>query len=87
VDGHEENPSVPKYLVAAHPIQQALLEEAAGKGIEDLSLREIGKKIGVGSPQKIKHHLQQMVKYGFLDIVEGKYRVGVMLTKRAALRR
>jgi len=69
-----------RYLIAAHPIQRALLEEVAGKGVDDLSLREMAKRIGVdASPQKIKHHLGQMVKYGFLDIVGGKYRVGKAL--------
>lgn len=68
---------MPKYVIAAHPIQRALLEEVAGKGIDDVSLREMAKRIGAdASPQKIKHHLGQMVKYGFLDIVQGKYRVG-----------
>lgn len=72
-----------KYLIAAHPIQRALLGEVAGKGIDDLSLREMAKRIGFdASPQKIKHHLGQMVKYGFLDIVGGKYRVGRTLRSR-----
>ncbi len=66
-----------RYLIAAHPIQRALLQEVAGKGIDDLSLRDIGKRIGLNaSPQKIKHHLSQMVKYGYLDIIAGQYRVG-----------
>lgn len=77
--------SGPKYLIAAHPMQQALLQAVAGKGLDDLSLREMAQRIGAdASPQKIKHHLGQMVKYGFLDIVEGKYRIGVMLAKRTS---
>lgn len=71
-----------KYLIAAHPIQQALLEQVAGKGIDDVPLREIARKVGETSPQKIKHHLGQMVKYGFLDIVGGRYRVGKTLIRR-----
>lgn len=71
------------YLIAAHPIQRALLDEVAGKGIDDLSLREMAKRIGSdASPQKIKHHLGQMVKYGFLDIIGGRYRIGKALVKR-----
>lgn len=72
-----------KYLVAAHPTQQAILALVDGKGIDDMSLREIGKRVGANSsPQQIKHHLGQMVRYGFLDIVGGKYRVGIALKKR-----
>jgi predicted transcriptional regulator len=74
----------PKYLIAAHPIQRALLSEVAGKGVDDLSLREMAKRIGSdASPQKIKHHLGQMVKYGFLDIIGGRYRVSRLLEKRS----
>lgn len=73
-----------KYLIAAHPIQRALLEQVSGKGIDELSLRAVAKQIGAdASPQKIKHHLGQMVKYGFLDVIGGKYRVGRTLRGRA----
>lgn len=69
-----------RYAIAAHPIQRAILDEVAGKGIDDLSLRAIAQRIGTkSSPQQIKHHLTQMVRYGFLDIVGGKYRVGAAL--------
>lgn len=65
-----------QYLIAAHPIQQALLHLVAGAGIDELSLRELGSACGDASPQQVKHHLGQMVKYGFLDIVGGRYVVG-----------
>ena len=70
-----------KYRIAAHPIQQAILDLAQDKGLDDLSLREIGKlfSLGKSSPQIVKHHLGQMVKYGFLDIVNGKYRIGSVM--------
>lgn len=74
-----------RYLIAAHPIQQAILEIADGKDIAGLSLREIAKRAGLGpqtSPQKIKHHLGQMVRYGFLDIIDGKYQVSRQLRAR-----
>lgn len=71
-----------KYLIAAHPIQQAILDEVAGKSIDSMSLRAIGERVGIeGSPQQIKHHLGQMVKYGFLDVVDGRYRVGRRLKR------
>jgi len=63
--------------IAAHPIQVRIVQLVIGRGIDDLSLREIGEQIGCpGSPQQVKHHLQQLVKYGFLDIVGGQYRLG-----------
>lgn len=72
-----------KYLIAAHPLQQAILEMVTGKGVDQLSLRGIAVAIGLNppSPQRVKHHLSQMVKYGFLDVVGGKYRVGSTLLK------
>lgn len=70
----------PKYVIAAHPVQVAIVELVAGRGIDDLTLRAIGKHVGAGaSPQQVKHHLQQLVRYGFLDIVGGKYRIGKQL--------
>lgn len=66
-----------RYVIAAHPIQQAIVDLVAGHGVDALSLREIGARIGVrGSPQQVKHHLNSLVRYGFLDIVNGKYRIG-----------
>ena len=77
----------PRYLIAAHPIQRAVLERVSGKGIDELSLRNIGATVshannGVPvSAQQVKHHLTQMVRYGFLDIVRGKYRIGSLLRR------
>jgi hypothetical protein len=69
------------HLIAAHPVQQAIIDMAEGKALDDLSLREIGERVGAPkvSPQQIKHHLSQLVRYGFLDIVGGKYRIGATL--------
>ena len=69
-----------KIRIAAHPVQVKIVELVAGRGIDELTLRAIGQKVGVGaSPQQIKHHLTQLVRYGFLDIVSGKYRIGKAL--------
>ena len=70
--------------IAAHPIQVKLVELVVGHGItnhgiDGMTLRAIGAKVGEASPQKVKHHLNQLVKYGFLDIVGGKYRLGKAL--------
>jgi hypothetical protein len=72
-----------KLKIAAHPIQQAIIEYVCDKEIDSLSLRKLGNKIGFknSSPQKIKHHLGQLVKYGFLDIVAGKYVIGKLIKK------
>ena len=53
---------------ALHPIQEKLLKLAKNKGISGLSLRDIGELVGDRSPQKIKHHLQQLEKRGLLKI-------------------
>jgi hypothetical protein len=68
--------------IAAHPIQRAILELVEKNEIyfNELSLREIAAKIGAkSSPQQIKHHLVQMVRYGFLDVIGGKYKVGKIM--------
>lgn len=53
-----------------HPIQQALLELSRTQNLAKLTLREMAAAIGRGgeSPQKIKHHLLQLQRRGFLGI-------------------
>ncbi len=53
-----------------HPIQEELLKLSKKKNLAKLSLREMAKLIGMPnqSPQKIKHHLLQLQKKGFLKI-------------------
>jgi repressor LexA len=51
-----------------HNIQQKLLAAAEKKNLGNLTLREIGSLVGETSPQKIKHHLQQLEKRGFIRI-------------------
>lgn len=71
-----------RFAIAAHPVQVKIVELVADRGIDDLTLRAIGARVGAGaSPQQVKHHLQQLVRYGFLDIVGGKYRVGKALVE------
>lgn len=66
-----------------HSIQEGLLELSKRKNLANLSLREMAKAISRPneSPQKIKHHLLQLQKKGFLVIDRDK---GVM--GRTALR-
>jgi SOS-response transcriptional repressor LexA len=51
-----------------HTIQQKLLALAEKKNMGNHTLREIGGFVGETSPQKIKHHLQQLEKHGFIHI-------------------
>lgn len=53
-----------------HPIQEKLLELSRKENLAKLSLREMAKLIGMPSesPQKIKHHLLQLQKKGFITI-------------------
>lgn len=73
-----------KYISALHPIQEKLLELFANNEIQygsfgtlgksKNSLREIGAKANIkNSPQQVKHHLTQLIRYGFMDIINGKY--------------
>jgi hypothetical protein len=70
-----------QFRIAAHPTQVRIVELVANRGIDDLALRAIGARVGATTPQQVKHHLGQLVKYGFLDIVGGKYRIGKALTR------
>jgi|SRR3989344_3652113 len=52
-----------------HKIQQQILSISAKNDLGKMSLREIGKLIGViNQPQKIKHHLLQLEKKGLLTV-------------------
>lgn len=53
-----------------HPIQKLLLDLSERHNLSRMTLREMAKGIGLPdeSPQKIKHHLLQLQKKGFLKI-------------------
>ncbi len=53
-----------------HPIQQKLLTLSASTNLAQIPLREMATRIGLPgeSPQKIKHHLQQLQRKGLLAI-------------------
>ena len=53
-----------------HPIQEKLLELSKTENLAKMSLRDMAKAIDMPreSPQKIKHHLLQLEKKGFLAI-------------------
>src|SRR5687768_9815285 len=53
-----------------HPIQQKLLVLAKTMNLAEITLRDMAKRIRLPeeSPQKIKHHLQQLQRKGLLTI-------------------
>jgi len=55
-----------------HNIQQKLLALSQQKNLGQFTLREIGAFVGETSPQKIKHHLQQLEKKGLIHIDKTK---------------
>jgi len=73
-----------KYFIAAHPIQRQILQMVAEGKVKGMVLRDIAKVVGIKTnhPQQVKHHLNQMVKYGYLDIIGGEYKVGKLIQKR-----
>lgn len=58
----------PLYWHYMHVTQEKLLKLINEKNVGDLTLREIGKLIGEDLPQKIKHHLSQLERKGFILI-------------------
>lgn len=59
-----------RYPSNMHPLQEKLLRLSRTENLAQLSLRDMAKRIGSPneSPQKIKHHLTQLQKKGFLNI-------------------
>lgn len=51
-----------------HPLQEKLLRLIEEKNIGDFTLRQIGELLGEKLPQKIKHHLSQLERKGFILI-------------------
>lgn len=49
-----------------HIIQEKLLKELNRKNLSGMTLREVGSLVGEKSAQKIKHHLTQLSKRGFI---------------------
>ena len=51
-----------------HTLQHKLLKLAEQKNLGQFSLRQIGAMVGDESPQKIKHHLNQLEKRGLIRV-------------------
>lgn len=55
-----------------HILQEKLLKLSESKYLGKMSLRQIGKLVGEDSAQKIKHHLVQLEKKGFISMDKEK---------------
>ena len=51
-----------------HKLQEKLLKLLEEKNVNGMTLREIGDLIGEKFPQKVKHHLIQLEKKGFISM-------------------
>jgi len=60
------------YTTYMHQIQESLLNLIKRENVGSLTLREIGSRIEEKFPQKIKHHLDQLEKKGFIRQDRGK---------------
>jgi repressor LexA len=49
-----------------HKVQKKILSISKKRDISDLSLRELGQLVDVDHPQRVKHHLNQLYKKGYL---------------------
>jgi repressor LexA len=64
-----------------HPIQEKLLKCIETTNISDMTLREIGSLIKEPLPQKIKHHLEQLEKKGFISYNRKNKTISRSITK------
>jgi repressor LexA len=67
-----------------HKIQEEILKIIREKNINGLTLREIGILIGEKFPQKIKHHLDQLQKKGFIKIDKKTKTISPAMTHKTA---
>lgn len=64
-----------------HSTQVKIISLMKIKDITDLKLREIGKEVGEEHPQKIKHHISHLIKYGYINVISGRYQLSQSLTE------
>lgn len=72
------------HIFIMHSIQEKLLKILNSQPLQGQTLRQIGELIGETSPQKIKHHLEQLQERGLIQIDKTKKQIkrvtGDMLT-------
>lgn len=63
--------------ISVHPIQASIIKklQTGDLDFKKYSLRSVAKTIGIegASPQKIKHHLEQLVTWGIIHKMYGEY--------------
>ncbi len=64
-----------------HSIQEKLLKVIDDKNIGSLTLRQIGELVGEKLPQKVKHHLSQLERKGFILIDRKKRKINRISNK------
>jgi len=64
-----------------HILQRKILEEAREIDLSKCGLRKLGALVGEGHPQKIKHHLEQLQKAGYVRLNDEKTRIIELLDK------
>src|SRR3989338_5343472 len=67
-----------------HTIQEKLLKVIDDKNIGGLTLRQVGELIGEKLPQKIKHHLSQLERKGFILIDRKNKKISRISNKASA---
>lgn len=67
-----------------HTIQEKLLKVIDNKNIGDLTLRQIGEMVDEKLPQKIKHHLSQLERKGFIVIDKKNKKISRISNKAKA---
>jgi len=67
-----------------HILQQKILQLASQVDIAKIGLRKLGNQIGEAHPQKVKHHLEQLIKNGYL--YEDKKTKAIKATKPSILK-
>lgn len=67
-----------------HTIQEKILKLVDEKNIGNFTLRQIGELIGESLPQKIKHHLSQLERKGFILIDKKNKKISQISNKAKA---
>lgn len=73
-----------EYDASMHAIQEKLLKVIDGKNIGSLTLRQIGELIEERLPQKVKHHLSQLERKGFILVDRKNKNIGRISNKAKA---
>lgn len=65
-----------------HQTQRKILDLAKSQDLGKLSLRQIGASIEVEHPQKVKYHLEKLIKKGLLEANSGRDKIQRIPTRQ-----